>query len=383
MLRLKEQGYHTIAIAPVDAYSKRIERTGIPFIPIKMKTNRISIWGDVSFMVQLLTIYLKYKPDLIFNYTIKANIFGNFAAFFAGNIQTISVVPGRGFTFNKKNWLYFLVKILYKISLSFTSGVWFLNEEDQRLFIKEAMVHARRTLLLPGEGVDTNYFLPAHPKITKQLDAPVFLLSGRMLWEKGVKGFVEAARIVKKKYPLAQFHLLGFLDDEDSRVVPTEIVQNWVAEGVVSFMGVADDVRPFFHQADCFVLPSYYGEGLPRTILEAASMQIPVITTDHRGCRRAVMDRESGFLVQPKNAKDLAEKILAFIRLPLSERNKMGQKGRKLVRENFEASIVENIYVEEVDNLLGNKSKPNSTLSTNEILRGPTSSVTHEYSNTR
>lgn len=366
MQSIKKLGIRVVAVAPPDAYSDKIKKAGLEFVPIKMAANQISVYKDVLFFWHLYQLFRRFKPDLVFNYTVKINIFGNLAAWLAGKIPTISIVPGRGFSFQHKGWLFSLVKTLYKISLSPARAVWFLNEEDRQFFVSQKILKPVKTKLLPGEGINTSFYLPQPAKKINPANHHTFLLSGRMLWEKGVGDFVAAARIVRLRYPMTQFHLLGFVDAKDKRIVPIETIHQWVAEGTVSFMGVTEDVRPFFHQADCFVLPSYYGEGLPRTILEAASMGIPVITTDHRGCRRAVIPRENGFLCSPQNPEELAHKMLEFIELPLSEKRKMGERGRQMVRDQFEEKLVVDIYLQQVEEILSIKPPTLSAVSAKE-----------------
>jgi glycosyltransferase involved in cell wall biosynthesis len=337
---LKNQGYHVIAIAPADSFTDKIVQSGIQFIPVKLGSHMKTPISDVKLFIHLLKLYKKLKPAFIFHYTVKLNIYGNLAAHLAGKIPTISVVPGRGYSFHKRNWLYRLVKLFYRFSLRCTREVWFLNEEDRDFFVSEGMVEKGRTAVLPGEGVNTSYYTPRKVKRVAKQDGLTFLLSGRMLWEKGVGDFVEAARLVLKKYPSTKFHLLGFLDPQDDRVVQVEKIQEWVADGTVSFMGVAEDVRP------------YYGEGLPRTLLEAASMEIPLITTDHRGCKRAVVHGENGFLCRIRDVNDLATKMMDFIRLTPDKRKKMGNLGRKLVQEQFEEELLKSIYFEKLKEVL-------------------------------
>ena len=352
MLHFKQLGFEVIAIAPDDNFGPKIKKKGIQFIPVDMDTHQTNPFRDIRLLLHFYQLYRQLRPSIIFHYTIKPNIYGNLAAKFAGSIPTISIVPGRGYTFQKVNWLFRLVKMLYNVSLRYTKEVWFLNKEDRNFFINEGLIPDKKATVLPGEGVDTSYYSPSQYAASDSKDGITFLLSGRMLWEKGVGEFVQAARIVLKKYPTTKFHLLGFLDPKDKRVVPVETVQKWVANGIVSFMGVAEDVRFYFEQADCFVLPSYYGEGLPRTLLEAASMEIPLITSNHRGCRRAVIHGENGFLCQPKDPIDLANKMMEFIQLSKEEQKVMGKKGRQLIKSKFDEKILVDIYTKKIEELL-------------------------------
>lgn len=349
MLFLKNQGYQIIAIAPSDSFSQKIVQLGIQFIPVKLNSYKKNPIADIKLFINLLILYKQLKPIFIFHYTVKLNIYGTLAAYIAGNIPSISVVPGRGYSFQKKNWLYRLVNIFYRFSLGYTREVWFLNEEDRDFFVTEGMVERRKTIILPSEGVNTEYYAPRRVMRSKIQDGLTFMLSGRLLWEKGVDEFVKSARLILERYPKTKFHLLGFLDPLDKRVVPAEKIQEWEVEGIVKFMGVAEDVRPFFINVDCFVLPSYYGEGLPRTLLEAASMEIPIITTSTQGCKDAVSVGENGLLCEPRSVNDLVEKLVTFIELSTADKIRMGKAGRKKVKQQFDEKFVIRQYLSKIN----------------------------------
>lgn len=239
------------------------------------------------------------------------------------------------------------------LSQKFSVGTWFLNQEDRDFFITEGIVESNKTLILPGEGVDTSYYKPkSSGKSNKINNGCRFLLIGRLLWEKGVGVYAEAAKLALKKYPDVKFFLLGYLDENDHRVVPLDIIQAWEKEGVLEYLGSAEDVRSLLGDTDCFVLPSFYGEGLPRSLMEAASMAIPIITTDSRGCREAVEDGVNGYLCRPENVHDLADKMLKFIALSEKERQEMGKKGRERMVAKFQESFVVSIYLHKIGELL-------------------------------
>ncbi len=214
------------------------------------------------------------------------------------------------------------------------------------VFVSSGLVRPEKAERLPGSGVDLSRFAPT-PPVARPADALVFLLVARMLWDKGVGEYVEAARSVRMLHPGARFQLLGFLDVDNPSAIPRAQVNAWVAEGVVNYLGPTDDVRPFLTQADCVVLPSYR-EGVPRTLLEAAAMARPVITTDAPGCRDTVVDGETGFLCRPADAPDLADKLLRFITLTPEARQTMGQHGREFVEQSFDERLVIGRYLEVV-----------------------------------
>ncbi len=207
------------------------------------------------------------------------------------------------------------------------------------------------TDLLPGSGVDVHRFTPAANAIPRTTF--VFLLVARMLKDKGVVEFVTATRFLKKQYPHIECQLLVFLDAKNPSAVSSEEMQAWVDEGIVNYLGVSDSVVDFLRQADCVVLPSYYREGVPRSLLEAASVGKPIITTDAVGCREVVDDGINGFLCEPRNADDLKAKMEKMLLLTEAERLQMGLNGRDKVLKQFDEQIVINRYVSAIEEACG------------------------------
>ncbi|MFD2452752.1 glycosyltransferase [Ideonella paludis] len=223
------------------------------------------------------------------------------------------------------------------------------------IFVHAGLVPPERCKRLPGSGVDLSRFSVA-PFRVREHDAPVFLLVARLLWDKGVGEFAKAARMVRRHYPNAQFQLLGFLDVDNPSAVPRAQVHEWEAEGLLTYLGPTDDVRPFLAAADCVVLPSYR-EGVPRTLLEAAAMGRPVITTDAPGCRDTVVHGQTGLMCRVADADDLASQMLAWSALPVTERHAQGQRGRKRVEAEFDERLVIQAYVQVVQQLAASLNK--------------------------
>jgi glycosyltransferase involved in cell wall biosynthesis len=210
--------------------------------------------------------------------------------------------------------------------------------------LPEANSHSRRTALLPGSGIDLTRFQPAAARATSEDGTFRFLLVARLLWDKGVGEFVEAARQVRLQAPHARFQILGFLDVENRTAVSRDTVEAWVAEGVVEYLGTADDVRPYLAAADCVVLPSYR-EGTPRTLLEAAAMAKPLIATDVPGCREVVDDGRNGYLCPARDADGLAGCMIRMLNGDPSVSSQMGREGRRKMEENFDERIVIRRYL--------------------------------------
>jgi glycosyltransferase involved in cell wall biosynthesis len=347
-MKLFQSGnYDVICIANYDEYSERLINNGVRFIKSSLENKGKNPLNDYSYFKFLYKIYAEENPEIIFHYTIKPNIYGSMAAKKAG-IPSIAIVSGAGYIFLHENLLTTLTKKLYKRAAKQCTEMWFVNTEDQQMFIQQKIVEASKTKVLPGEGINTEVFKrdDAYPLNNKNF---IFLLAGRMLWDKGVGVYIQAAKIIKAKYPCTQFQLLGFIDGLNPTSIPKEQITSWVNEGVVEYLGPTDNVKFFLNKINCFVLPSYYKEGVPKSLLEAASMEIPLIATDNIGCREVVEDGYNGFLCTVKDAESLADKMEKIINMQAQDLISMGKKGRKKVMENFHEDLVLDYYVNTIN----------------------------------
>ena len=330
---LQSKGFDLLVIAPHDDFMTLLAKENCKTVSVEMDRRGTNPLSDVVLMRRLHKIYRDHKPDFIIHYTIKPNVYGALAAKAAG-IPSIAVVSGLGYAFSGRGWLYKIVARLMKTAFAFAKEVWFVNKDDRDLLLQANIVSKEKTVQLPGEGINTEKFAPI-PKPSSS-ETFVFLMSARLLWEKGVGVFVEAARQLKPKYPQAEFQLLGFLTDDETTGVTKAQVEKWEAEGIVKYLGITSNVIPFLANADCIVLPSFYREGVPRALLEPASMAKPIITTDNVGCRDVVEDGVTGFLVKPNNNADLTEKMERMLNLSEAERRNMGMKAREKVIREFD-----------------------------------------------
>jgi glycosyltransferase involved in cell wall biosynthesis len=278
----------------------------------------------------------------------KPNIYGSLAAAAVG-IPSVAVITGLGYPFAKRNWLYHVVKLLYKRALRKTREVWFLNNEDAKIFITEHIVNIEKVKVLPGEGVDTNYFSYPQRSIRKENEPFTFLMSTRLLKSKGISLYADAARILKKKNYAVKFELIGFFEQHHPDSISQEDLDRWQKEGLIHYGGFAKDVRPFLQRADCFVFPSFYNEGVPRCLMEAASMELPVITSNNRGCKEVVVNGNTGFLCHVHDPFDLADKMEKVLNLPTEERIRLGRNGRALVIKKFNIRNVVDEYIATLD----------------------------------
>ncbi|KVA06172.1 glycosyltransferase family 4 protein [Burkholderia ubonensis] len=335
---LVARGAEVIVAAPRDRTVPLLEQMGCRYVPLSVASKGTSPREDLGTLAALYRHYRALRPHLVFHYTIKPNIYGSVAAWLA-RVPSVAVTTGLGYVFIQKSRAASIAKRLYRFAFRFPREVWFLNRDDLATFSDERLLaHPERARLLHGEGVDLEQFAPAPLPAG---DAPVFILIGRLLWDKGVREYVEAARIVRAQHPRARFQLLGPLGVDNPSAIGRDDVDAWVREGVVEYLGEAHDVRPHIAAADCVVLPSYR-EGVPRTLMEASAMGRPVVATDVPGCRDVVADGDTGLLCRVRDSASLAERLAQMIALGPDGRAAMGRRGRqKVVAEFDEQKVVE------------------------------------------
>ena len=342
MLALQAAGHTVVAVAPDDAYAQRIRDAGIVFEAVPISGGGTHPVRELQSVLRLGAVFRRHRVGLVLSYTPKGNLYSALACI-ALRIPFVPNVSGLGRAFIRKSLVTQVAKTLYRLTFGRAYKVFFQNLDDMAVFVDGGLVRAGQAERLPGSGVDLSRFAPT-PLVARTAKAPVFLLVARMLWDKGVGEYVEAARSVRVLHPGARFQLLGFLDVANPSAIPRTQMEAWVAEGVVEYLGLTDDVRPFLVQAECVVLPSYR-EGVPRTLLEAAATARPVITTDAPGCRDTVVDGETGFLCRPADAPDLVDKLMRFIAMTPEARQAMGQRGRTFVEQNFDERLVIERYL--------------------------------------
>ncbi len=352
---MRNMGLDVRAVAPVDEWTGRLKDENFPFIPLHCYDRKTANpLKDIRLLAEFLRVYKRERPDLVLHFTIKANVYGTIAAHFA-RTRSICTVTGLGWLFTERNLKTLMggtgYKFLYRIAFSWADRVIVLNNDDRLFFLSNRLVNADKCVVIPGQGVDTRRFVP-DCSCARSNGSTIFLLIGRLLWDKGIGEYVDAARIVKAKQPRAEFRLLGPLDKENRAAIPEQAIRGWEREGLIRYLGKTDDVRPFIAASDAVVLPSYR-EGVPSVLLEAMSMQKPIITTDAPGCREVVADGENGFVVPPKNVHALAEALDAFVGLPENEKARMGRSGRELAISKFDEKIVTEAYLALIRHALG------------------------------
>jgi glycosyltransferase involved in cell wall biosynthesis len=326
--------FEVLIIAPSDDFAEELRKAGCAYLDIRFNNRSENPLLDYALYKALKRIYQAEKPDFIFHYVIKPNIYGSLAAAQYG-IRSVAVITGLGYTFDRHGWLNRIVSILYRRSLKKASEVWFLNQEDANTFVQRKLVSEEKIKILPGEGINTTYFFPQLNKPVARSRAFQFLMGTRLLRSKGVGVYVEAARILKNKYRDVRFELIGFFEKNHPDSISESELRHWQKKGIIHYSGFARDVRPFLRQADCFVFPSFYHEGIPRCLLEAAAMEIPIITSLNTGCREVVQEGINGFLCTPNSAADLAARMEEMMALSAGRRLELGKNGRELVSAKF------------------------------------------------
>ncbi len=346
---LVAEGYEVVAVAPHDEYAPRLAALGCRFVPLPMDNQGTHPGRDLLLLWRFHRLLRRERPAVYLGYTVKPNVYGSLAAHGLG-IPVVNNIAGLGAVFIRNSPVTRVVRGLYRLALSRSRRVFFQNDEDLGMFVEGGLVRSEVTGRVPGSGVDLTRFAPAPlPAAAGRIR---FLLIARMLWDKGVGEYVAAARVLRQRYPDAEFCLLGFLDVQNPAAISRAQMDEWVAEGVVSYLGVSDDVREQITEADCVVLPSYR-EGTPRTLLEAAAMARPLVATDAVGCREVVDDGVNGYLCRVKDADDLAEKMERVIGMSHAERTEMGRCGREKVEREFDERFVVDAYLKVIREIYG------------------------------
>ncbi|MDO6635774.1 glycosyltransferase family 4 protein [Pseudoalteromonas carrageenovora] len=342
ILAILAEGMKIYAIAPEDDYSKKLEELGCEFIDINIDSGGTNPVNDLVTFYGFYKIYKNYKIDIVLNFTPKNNIYSTLAAKLAG-VKTINNIAGLGTLFINESVPSKIARFLYKYSQSKADFIFFQNEDDRALFKSHQIAQNVKSDRLPGSGADLSRFI-----VSPAPDDGVtrFLLIARMLFDKGIGQYVEAARALKSKYGNSvEFRLLGFLDVDNPSAVSKAQMNAWVEEGVVNYLGTSDNVEAEIAQVDCMVLPSYYREGVPKSLLEAGAMGKPMITTNNVGCRETVDDGFNGFICEPRSVESLVSSLTKIVTMSHIELLQLGENSRKKIENEFDEKIVIKKYL--------------------------------------
>ncbi len=261
----------------------------------------------------------------------------------------ISIITGLGYTFIRNGAIGQITKKLYRYAFRNNQRVIFENNDDRIFFIEEKIIKEKNAISVKGCGININYFSPQ--KITKNNHHVVFLFIGRLLSHKGIREFIEAAKIVQAENKKCKFIVAGDIDEDNPATISKLELNKWINEGIIEYKGFLHDIREVIQEADCIVLPSYR-EAIARALQEGMAMAKPVISTDVAGCREAVENNINGFLVPVKTIQPLADAMIRFSQLSEEEKNKMGERGRKKVVKEFDEKIIAHQVLSVINNVV-------------------------------
>jgi glycosyltransferase involved in cell wall biosynthesis len=345
---LAAEGSVIVVAAPRDGSVSLPSGMRIKFTNLAVDRSGMNPFKDALLVATYYRLFRAVRPVAFLSFTIKPNIYGALAARLAG-VPAIANVSGLGTAFICDNMFTTFISGLYRLAFAKSHTVFFQNPDDQDLFLERRIVGEGVCKLLPGSGIDLGRFKPA-----KRLDdgAPVFLFIGRLLGDKGVREFIQAAAYLKTRYPEAKFQLLGGLDPRNPTGISAAELSQSVEAGFIEYLGSADDVRPHIEEASAIVLPSYR-EGLPRSLLEGAAMARPLIASDVPGCREIVKDRVTGLLCRPRSSSSLAEAMAHFADMDVDQRRVLGNAARAKVEAEYDEQFVVDAYLEVLKPLWG------------------------------
>lgn len=337
---LKQNGIEVLAIAPEDEFSVELQKK-VKYYPVHMEQKGTNPLKDLLLIWRLYFLYKKLQPDCILHYTIKPNIYGTIAARLAG-IPCINNVSGLGTVFLHKNMVSKIALTLYRFAFRFPFKVFFQNQDDRKLFIDLNLIKKEKTDVVPGSGINLGKFLAQPIPENKPF---TFILISRLLYDKGIVEYAGAAAIIKKTNPETRFLLAGALDQNSRLGIPRSLIKTWQEESLIEYLGFTTEIKKYITESHCVVLPSYR-EGTPRTLLEAAALARPIVTTDVPGCREVVVDGFNGYLCQDKDPNDLAAKMLKVMNAEFTSLAEMGKNGRQLAESKFSQEFVASKYLE-------------------------------------
>lgn len=329
------KGFSVSVVTQVKNHGEMIESAGIKLIPVTFSRSGRNPFSDIKTIWYLYQIYRKEKPDLLHHVSLKPVLYGSIAARLAHVPVVINAMTGLGYVFTSKNFFATLIKLIITPVLKILSGFKntysiYQNMDDQRLLGSAFELESKKNIIIRGSGVDSNIFTPDENKI----NPPIIILASRMLIDKGVHEFVKAARILKEEHIDAQFILVGRIDNENHSAITESELQQWQHEGIIEWWGHRDNIVDILQKSSIACLPSYR-EGMPKFLLEAASVGLPIVTTDVPGCREVVINNENGYLVPARNPKALADAIKKLLK-DETLRKRMGERGRALVEREFD-----------------------------------------------
>jgi glycosyltransferase involved in cell wall biosynthesis len=330
---LRERGDEVVLVSPEGPHVSKLKERGFQWIRFPMERRGMNPAAELGTIQRLCRLYRGLKPDLVHHFTIKCVLYGSMAARITGVKEVVNSVEGLGYVFtegqDRPGWLKVIIKALYRLALKRTKVV-FLNTDDERFFLRNRLVEVKNMHLTRGVGVDLQKFaVRPLPEGT-----PIIILPARMLWDKGLKQFVEAARLIKGEGIPARFALVGDNDEGNPASATRAELLQLVKEGMIEWWGWKDEMEEVYAQAAIVCLPTFYREGVPKALIEAAACGRPIVASDAPGCREAVRQGENGLLVPMRDTASLADALRQLLLNP-ELRRKMGEKSRKIAEADF------------------------------------------------
>lgn len=339
--RLLAEGHQVVISSP---YGERIDdllALGCEFRPIELSRHGMNPVQELKLLRDYTKLIRAEKPDIVFSYTIKPNIYGGMACAMAG-VPYVANITGLGTAVENSGIVQKITVMLYRIAFCKVQRVFFQNEENRQFFVDRKLAMGKHGML-PGSGVNLQRFVPLEYPSEETTE---FVFISRIMKEKGADQYLEAAEYIREKYPNTRFHICGFCEQAYE-----QRLQELHDKGVIIYHGMVRDVKQVIAKTHCTIHPTYYPEGLSNVLLESAACARALITTNRSGCREVIDNGVNGFVVEQKNAKDLIEKIETFLTLPWEQKKAMGVAGRAKVEKEFDRQIVVEKYLEEMKNL--------------------------------
>lgn len=323
---------------PEGEFVSELVRLGCTYINTPVDRRGVNPVKDFKLFMQYRKILKEVKPDIVFSYTIKPNIYGGMACA-EKNIPYVANITGLGTAVENKGILQAITLMLYKFALHKAKTIFFQNLENKQFFLNHKL-YLDKHKMVPGSGVNLDYYqVEDYP----EPDTIDFVFVARIMKEKGINQYLDAADAIKREYPQTRFHICGFCEQNYE-----DRINELVKSGLIIYHGLVADMREIYKQIHCVIHPTYYPEGLSNVLLEAAASGRPIITTNRSGCREVVDDGVNGFVVNEQNSEDLIDKIKKFLELSWNEKKQMGLSGRKKVEREFDRKIVVDKYLAEM-----------------------------------
>lgn len=339
--RLAVLGWNVVLVSPAGPYAAIFESRGFVWREWQVGRQTILPWREARSILQLRKIYQQEQPDIIHHHTSKAVIYGSLAASFIRTARVVNSIPGRGYVFSARDlkalMLRPIVRAMFRVAFKQKNvqTAIFENPDDQTYFIDANLLAHKQGSLIQSVGVNLAQF-PCTP--LPDTSPPIVVMVSRLIWEKGIGVFVEAARKIKKSMDVRMV-LIGMPDAGNPTSIPVSTIEGWVQQGAVEWWKWQEDMSAVYQQCTLVVHPTTYGEGIPTVLLEAAASGRPVITTDWPGCREAVLAGQSGFLIPPKDSEALANAITSLLNAPV-KCAQMGVAGRKFAADHFSTDFI-------------------------------------------